>query len=127
LVISVYYDGKCGLCSKEINFFKRRTPKHPILWHDIANDPAQLEGTGVSQAEALMFMHVRDAEGVMRTEVDAFIALWRQFSGWSLLSSVCFPSGDIPACGRALSHVCKGALQPLPALSGEFGRSVTRR
>jgi predicted DCC family thiol-disulfide oxidoreductase YuxK len=86
LVISVYYDGKCGLCSKEINFFKRRTPKHPILWHDIANDPAQLEGTGVSQAEALMFMHVRDAEGVMRTEVDAFIALWRQFSGWSLLS-----------------------------------------
>jgi len=86
-VISVYYDGKCGLCSKEINFFKRRTPKHPILWHDIANDPAQLDGTGVSQAEALMFMHVRDAEGVMRTEVDAFIALWRQFSGWSLLSS----------------------------------------
>ncbi|WP_422020541.1 thiol-disulfide oxidoreductase DCC family protein [Roseibium sp.] len=85
-MISVYYDGKCGLCSKEINFFKRRTPKHPILWHDIANDPAQLEGTGVSQAEALMFMHVRDAEGVMRTEVDAFIALWRQFSGWSFLS-----------------------------------------
>lgn len=85
-MITVYYDGKCGQCSKEINFFKRRTPKHSIVWHDIAHEPDRLTGTGLSQADALMFMHVRDADGVMQSQVDAFIVLWRQFLGWSLLS-----------------------------------------
>lgn len=85
-MITVYYDGKCGQCSREISFLKRRTPKQSIVWHDIAHEPDQLAGTGISQADALMYMHVRDADGVMWTEVDAFILLWRQFPGWSFLS-----------------------------------------
>ncbi|NVK35009.1 MAG: DUF393 domain-containing protein [Rhodobacteraceae bacterium] len=85
-MISVYYDGKCSLCSKEINYFKQRTPKHPILWHDIATHPEHLEDTGLSQSEALMFMRVRDATGTLHSEVDAFIVMWSQFSGWALLA-----------------------------------------
>lgn len=85
-MISVFYDGKCGLCSREIAFFKKRTPKNPIQWFDISRHPEHLEGTGLTQSDALMFMRVRDASGAMHSEVDAFIAMWGQFPGWSLIA-----------------------------------------
>jgi predicted DCC family thiol-disulfide oxidoreductase YuxK len=87
-LISVYYDGKCGLCAREIDYFKRHTPRTPVQWHDIARDPGLLEGTGLSQAEALLYMRVRDASGTLHAGVDAFIVLWGQFRGWRLLAGV---------------------------------------
>jgi len=126
-VISVYYDGKCGLCSKEINFFKQRAPKHPILWHDIANEPAQLDGTGVSQAEALMFMHVRDANGGMRTEVDAFIVLWRQFAGWAVLSRIVSLPGIYPLAGLLYRKFAKARFDRYPHCLASVKLEVTPR
>ncbi|WP_417671159.1 thiol-disulfide oxidoreductase DCC family protein [Roseibium sp.] len=87
-MISVYYDGKCGLCAREIGYFKKRIPRTPIMWHDIARNPESLAGTGVDQADALMFMRVKDAEGRLHSSVDAFIILWSQFKGWRTLASL---------------------------------------
>ncbi|GAB4576628.1 MAG: DUF393 domain-containing protein [Roseibium sp.] len=87
-MISVYYDGKCGLCSREIEYFKRRAPRNPVAWHDIARDPGPLDGTGLSQAEALLYMRVRDDAGTLHSGVDAFIVLWGQFRGWHLLAGI---------------------------------------
>ena len=39
----VFYDGKCGLCSKEINYYKRIAPKNIFEWHDIASNPEKLK------------------------------------------------------------------------------------
>lgn len=99
-MIAVYYDGKCGLCSREIGYFKTRPPKRPIVWHDIANDPSSLADTGLSQAEALLYMRVRDETGALRTGVDAFIVLWGQFSGWSMLARLVSVPGIYPLADR---------------------------
>lgn len=85
-MIHVFYDGKCGLCSREINYYKRLRADRPIAWHDIAADPAHLNGTGLSQADALMFLRVKDETGNIRTGVDAFILLWQQFAGWNVVA-----------------------------------------
>lgn len=85
-MISVYYDGKCGLCSREIGYFKKRPSKQAIVWHDIASDPSALAGTGLCQADALLYLRVRDGAGDLKTGVDAFIVLWSQFAGWSVLA-----------------------------------------
>lgn len=85
-MISVFYDGKCGQCSREIAYFRKKTPRCPILWQDIATEPQLLNGTGLTQAEALLFMRVRDEEGRIKTGVDAFIILWSLFPGWALLA-----------------------------------------
>ena len=50
----VFYDGKCGLCSKEINYYKRIAPKNIFEWHDIASNPEKLKEVHVSQYDALM-------------------------------------------------------------------------
>ncbi|GGB39347.1 thiol-disulfide oxidoreductase [Roseibium aquae] len=85
-MITVFYDGKCGLCTREIEFFKRRTPRHSVLFRDIARDPAALEGRNITQAEALMLMHVEDNTGRIHLGVEAFVLLWSQYRGWSLLA-----------------------------------------
>ena len=51
----VFYDGKCGLCSKEINYYKKISPNNIFEWHDIATNPKALKEIKVSQYDALMF------------------------------------------------------------------------
>jgi len=87
-VITVFYDGKCGMCSREIEFFKRRQPRNSIAFCDIARDPDALAGRKITQAEALMIMHVEDENGKIHLGVDAFALMWRQYPGWSLLAKL---------------------------------------
>ena len=41
--IKVFYDGKCGLCSKEINYYKKISPDNLFEWYDIATNPKALK------------------------------------------------------------------------------------
>ncbi|MTI44102.1 putative DCC family thiol-disulfide oxidoreductase YuxK [Roseibium hamelinense] len=85
-MITVFYDGKCGLCSREINYFKNRQPLKSIAWCDIARDPSVLSQRNILQSEALMFMRVEDETGKVHSRVDAFIVMWGQFRGWRMLA-----------------------------------------
>ncbi|MGB2492066.1 MAG: DCC1-like thiol-disulfide oxidoreductase family protein, partial [Candidatus Puniceispirillum sp.] len=51
-MIQIYFDGKCGLCSKEIRYYQHIAPEGIFAWHDVATDPAPLQPLGVEQADA---------------------------------------------------------------------------
>ena len=72
----VFYDGKCGLCSKEINYYKKIAPKNIFEWHDIASNPKKLKEIQVSQYDALMYLHATDQKSNLKVGVDAFILIW---------------------------------------------------
>ena len=38
-MIKVLYDGKCGLCNKEISYYKKIANDKKFKWLDIANNP----------------------------------------------------------------------------------------
>ena len=82
----VYYDGKCGLCSKEINYYKRIAPQNIFEWHDIASNPKKLREIQVSQYDALMYLHATDKESNLKIGVDAFILIWGNLKYWKILS-----------------------------------------
>ena len=82
----VYYDGKCGLCSKEINYYKRIAPKNIFEWHDIASNPNILKDIRVSQYDALMYLHAMDQKSNLKIGVDAFILIWDKLKYWRILS-----------------------------------------
>ena len=86
--IIVYFDGICSLCSKEIAYYRRIAPAGIFEWRDIANQADYLDGTGLSQADALRYLHVRDKAGHMQIGVDAFICIWREMRFWSLLAVI---------------------------------------
>ena len=87
-MIKVYFDGKCALCSQEINYYQRIVPEGVFQWLDIATDPSLLEGLGISQREALKRLHVQDSAGTIKTGINAFQVIWEQLPNWRILGRI---------------------------------------
>ena len=84
--VTVYYDGKCGLCRKEISHYKKIATEGQFIWSDIAHDAAHLSQLGVSQMDALRRLHATDRNGKLHIGVDAFILIWGQLPTWRPLA-----------------------------------------
>ena len=85
-MLTVYYDGECGLCRREIEYYKNIAPADSFVWLDIANDPTSLAELRLSQADALRRLHARDASGVMHVGAAAFVAIWQRLAYWRYLA-----------------------------------------
>jgi len=84
-MISVFFDGKCNLCSKEINYYRRIAPKNTFNWVDITKTPGELDKFEIKLSDGLRLMHVADSNGNISTGVDAFIIMWKQIKYWKFL------------------------------------------
>ena len=87
-MIAVYYDGKCGLCSKEIRYYQQLAPEGRFLWYDIASQPHHLEPLELSQEQALRRLHALTPQGELVVGVDAFCAIWRELPRWHCLALI---------------------------------------
>ena len=85
-MISVFYDDKCGLCTREINYYKKICPKEAFDWKGVSTSKQALEDDGISISYALRILHAKDQNGDMHLGVDAFILIWRQIKGWKYLA-----------------------------------------
>ena len=85
-MLKVYYDGKCGLCRREIEYYKNIAPADSFVWLDIANNPTSLAELRLSQADALRRLHASDASGVIYVGVAAFVAIWQRLAYWRYLA-----------------------------------------
>jgi predicted DCC family thiol-disulfide oxidoreductase YuxK len=97
--IEVFYDGKCGLCRREISFYRKIAPIDRFLWVDISQSPEALHALGIGLAEGLKNLHVRDGQGRILTGVDAFILIWKGLPGFNLLA----PLAGLPLIKPALT------------------------
>jgi len=93
MMIKVFYDGKCGMCSREIRHYMKISPRETFIWRDIANEPQHLKEINVSQSYALKRLHVIDQDGKIQIGVDAFIAIWSKIPRWRLLAFLCAMPG----------------------------------
>lgn len=84
-MITVFYDGKCGLCSKEIDHYRKIAPKGVFHWQDITESGDDLKAQGISLSEGLKLLHAKDADGTLHVGVDAFLLIWKQLKRWRLL------------------------------------------
>ena len=90
---TVFYDGKCGLCSREIGHYMKISPLKTFIWRDVASEPQHLTKINVTQSDALRRLHVLDPEGNIHVGVDAFITIWKKLPRWRLLASICAVPG----------------------------------
>lgn len=84
-MITVFYDGQCGLCSKEIEYYRKIAPKGIFSWKEIAESKTELQHLGITVADSLRILHVKDARGTLHKGVDAFVIIWAQLKVWWLL------------------------------------------
>ena len=82
-LLTVYFDGSCPLCRREIALY-RRLPQAPLIeWVDVSAG-AEL-APGLTCAAAMARFHVRDPEGRLFSGAAAFSKMWRVFPGWRWL------------------------------------------
>ena len=87
-MITVYYDGKCSVCLKEINYYRRIAPEGVFVWCDITEPEADFEKAGITLTQGLKQLHVRDQYENMQVGVKAFITIWGQLNRWRIVAKI---------------------------------------
>jgi len=80
-VITVFYDQSCPSCVKDRAFFERLAGKKRaahFIWFDITSQDKALIQLGIDPFTAMRELHIKDAEDVIHSEMDAYSLLMKQ-------------------------------------------------
>lgn len=76
-VLTVYFDGACPVCSREIAVYRRQVGAEQCVWVDASSCPESALGADLSRGAALARFHVRRSDGVLVEGMRGFATLWR--------------------------------------------------
>lgn len=73
----VYYDGACPKCRRDRATYEKLSgpAADQVCWFDITGQDQQLRECGIDPQKALSELHVRQANGRIVSELDAYIVL----------------------------------------------------
>jgi len=74
--LTVFFDGLCHLCSREIDHYRKVAGSDQIQFVDITSADFSASHHGVDPRRVHKHMHVRRTDGSLAVGVDAFIAIW---------------------------------------------------
>lgn len=87
--LTVFYDGACPLCAREIAFYRRRRGADRIDWVDVAQIPAEGEvAPGLARADALARFHVMDEAGRLVSGGRAFAEILARLDRFRLIGRI---------------------------------------
>jgi len=73
----VFYDGACPACIKDRRWYEKLAGKtgESVEWLDITGRDDELRSEGIDPHRALRELHVKDTQGRIHREMDAYILL----------------------------------------------------
>ncbi|MFO0573087.1 MAG: DUF393 domain-containing protein [Polyangia bacterium] len=74
--LTVFFDGACPICSREIAHYRRRDSEGRLRLVDIAAPSFDAAAEGVDGEQVKRSLHVRRRDGQLITGLDSFIAIW---------------------------------------------------
>ena len=110
--LTVFFDGSCPLCMREIGMYRRLESLNPINWLDVSVSDPQQHGIGLSQCDAMRRFHVMDQQGNLFSGAAAFSKLWQQFRGWRVLGYIC----SLPILSHIAEFSYRGFLKIRPLI-----------
>ena len=78
--LTVYFDGSCPLCAREIAFYRRCRGGDRLDWVDVSELPDGEIAAGLSKSAALRRFHVKEPDGRILSGGLAFAHLWSALS-----------------------------------------------
>lgn len=115
--LTIYHDGSCPLCQREIAFFRRRLEaQQEVQFTDVAA-PEWRAAPDLTREQAMARFHVRDQDGNLLSGARAFIRLWRQtpglrWAGWL---------ATVPPLPWVLERAYRGFLKMRPWVQRRLG------
>lgn len=78
--LTVYYDGACPKCVRDRDTYQKLAggTDEQVCWFDITGQDERLQELGIDPQQALSELHVRDADGRIVSELDAYILLMNE-------------------------------------------------
>jgi predicted DCC family thiol-disulfide oxidoreductase YuxK len=75
--ITVYYDGACPKCVRDRQTYEKLSGKDAggVCWFDITGRESRLREIGIDPQKALSELHVENEDGLIVSEMDAYILL----------------------------------------------------
>ena len=83
--LTLYYDGLCPLCSREIEMYRKKDLGDVLSFIDITRNGFSAEKEGLDPLRVKQVFHVRKPDGTLLTGVDAFAEIWRVLPGFKAL------------------------------------------
>lgn len=80
--LTVFYDGACPLCDREISFYKRRRGAEDVSWIDVSGTEDGEVAPGLPKDQALARFHVMQSDGTLVSGGGAFAELWTALPGF---------------------------------------------
>lgn len=109
--MTVYFDGNCPLCRREIGVYRGLSASQPVCFADVC-DLGQSPPSGISRETLKSRFHVRHADGQVVSGARAFLALWAVMPGWRWLARL----GALPGATPVLEVSYRGFLRVRPFL-----------
>ena len=109
--VTMFYDGGCPLCSREVAHYGRLDHEGRIQWLDIHANPGVVESIGVEYTEAMTRLHVRDRAGEIQTGVWAFAAIWDELPYYRWLARTLRFLRLLPALDLAYTRFARWRLR----------------
>ena len=108
---TVFYDGACPLCRREIAHYRRLRGAERLAWIDVASVNAPLATYGLSRERAMARFHVRDAAGRWQTGAFGFAELWSHLPAYRWLARTLRSLRLLPLLDRAYIRVARWRLR----------------
>lgn len=80
---TLYYDGACPVCTREIALYRRQPGADGVCWVDVSQCGPEALGPGLNREAALARLHLRQGDGRLVSGAAAFVALWQALPGWA--------------------------------------------
>ncbi len=105
--LTLYYDGGCPVCTREVGFYQRRCGAERIKWVNLAQCADAELGTDLSREAAYARLHARLPDGELVSGARAFAALWQALPAFRLAGRV----AALPGVVHALDWGYRGFLK----------------
>lgn len=94
---TVFYDGGCPLCRREIDHYRRIDLTRRIRWLDVTREHEALYEYDLSVHAAMERLHVMDRYGVWHSGAYGFAAMWEELPRYHWLARVLRRARMLPA------------------------------
>ncbi|MFT6327010.1 MAG: putative DCC family thiol-disulfide oxidoreductase YuxK [Crocinitomicaceae bacterium] len=85
---TIFYDGSCGLCKREIAHYQKLDKLGLIEWINIISAQDELKDNGIRFVDAMAIIHGLNERGEVVRGVDNFMMIWRKLPQYSWLARV---------------------------------------